>query len=626
MDETSAEDKDNYTVTDKDGNNVRISSADLTDKDEVTLTLSKDLEDGDSYKVAIEDVEDKAGNKVADVSKTFQAKETNSVSDVKATYYDAGSSSQKLIIDFDRKMLADGSRYAINNLENYDLTDGTTTINLSDYDDVDIKVVEDAHKVEIKLPGSDAATNDDRFDFSNGTFNLTINKVKDTNENISDILTKTIVANANNIGLDSDNDKPMAVDQETIKLVFDEELTFDKNDIQIKYGTFAGDVFTPDSADAIITPASTNITRENGKTIVTYTLKEEDQLSYNGQYKGHDVAVTTKATVESKNTYGDTITPNQTWKLKDEIAPALAKLEETAGGDPTSTVKYDVPMDDRSDFEDAVKIVAFDSTTKTATIQLVFQENLTNANINEYTFKTDDSDVDVVSATLIAPNTIQVVVDTDDNSTDYSSVDDFIGLGITTGSNEVFDTAADANKAVVNAEVEIKDQTAIDAAQQAVADAQKVAAAKTAIAGGTYTNLEVADTNDAAQKLAAVQAVVDGLKGDTTATVTADGANFSVAISLNAANDTASITTATFVQSDAGKVAEAKATIQGLGIAWNTDLATTITDATTAIGGATLPAGVTATAAEGTDANAGKVVITITSGAVTDSTIVIAQP
>ncbi len=77
--------------------------------------------------------------------------------------------------------------------------------------------------------------------------------------------------------------------------------------------------------------------------------------------------------------------------------------------------------------------------------------------------------------------------------------------------------------------------------------AETLAAAKTAIEGATYTDLAVDDPNDAAQQLAAVQAVVDSVKGDTTALVTADGANFSVAISFSGANDTVIITTATFV-------------------------------------------------------------------------------
>ncbi|MFU0825783.1 Ig-like domain-containing protein [Clostridium sp.] len=124
IEKKSSEDKGNYTVKDKDGKELRISKAEKTDDDEVTLTLSKELEDGDKYEVTVEDVEDKAGNKISKVTKTFTAKETQAVKadDITVRYYDAGKSNQKIVVDFDTKMLADGSRYAINNLENYDLT------------------------------------------------------------------------------------------------------------------------------------------------------------------------------------------------------------------------------------------------------------------------------------------------------------------------------------------------------------------------------------------------------------------------------------------------------------------------------------------------------------------------
>ncbi|MFS0690421.1 hypothetical protein AB1K89_14400, partial [Sporosarcina sp. 179-K 8C2 HS] len=76
------------------------------------------------------------------------------------------------------------------------------------------------------------------------------------------------------------------------------------------------------------------------------------------------------------------------------------------------------------------------------------------------------------------------------------------------------------------------------------------------------------------------------------------------------------------VPTDAVKVASAKSTIEGLNISWNTDVATTVVSANIAIENATLPEGVTAVVAEGTDSNAGKVVITITSGTESDTIVI----
>ena len=100
----------------------------------------------------------------------------------------------------------------------------------------------------------------------------------------------------------------------------------------------------------------------------------------------------------------------------------------------------------------------------------------------------------------------------------------------------------------------------------AEAEAAAVAAAKAAIEGANYSNLEVTDISNQAQKTAAVQGIVDGVKGETTATVIwiAGTSKYDVVISLNAANAaTTRITTATFVQSDESKVAAAKAAIEG---------------------------------------------------------------
>ena len=80
------------------------------------------------------------------------------------------------------------------------------------------------------------------------------------------------------------------------------------------------------------------------------------------------------------------------------------------------------------------------------------------------------------------------------------------------------------------------------------ADIAAVAGAKSAISGGTYTNLVVTDSADQAIKTAAVQAKVNLYKGTTTATVTWADPNYNVAISQGGASDSYTITTATFLQ------------------------------------------------------------------------------
>ncbi|MBI2052346.1 MAG: lamin tail domain-containing protein [Candidatus Sungbacteria bacterium] len=108
-------------------------------------------------------------------------------------------------------------------------------------------------------------------------------------------------------------------------------------------------------------------------------------------------------------------------------------------------------------------------------------------------------------------------------------------------------------------------RTTLEATEtEAVADVASVTAAKLAINGATYADLQVVSVNDQDQMTEAVQAVVDAAKNDETvvAVVTFDNSDpdnafYNVEISKNAASDSAIITTATFSQSEADAAAAA---------------------------------------------------------------------
>lgn len=442
LDKDTAEDKDNYTIKDKDGKEVRISGKPVLDDKEkkVTITLSKDLEDGEEYSVTVEDVEDKAGNKIAKVTKKFTAKNTEAVkeSDVKAKYYDASKSSQKIVVDFDTKMLADGSRYAINNLDNYDLTivkgGKTYKINLSDYDGASIKAVNNGTKAEIKLPGNNA-DDDDRFNFEDADLDaenkplikLRINKVEDANGNKTDIMNVDVHNGSESGSIEIDGDVE-AVDRETIKVVFDDEITLDKGDISLVYD------------GGTLTPSSTKVEKANGKTTVTYKLKESEQLDYSGEYEGNQVYLVVNSKAKSKNSYGDTLKADRK-KVKDKIAPELAKIDN-------NVVVKNTKIDDRDDYDDAVRVVKYNASTNTATIELIFEENIQKA-VTESMFETDDSDVDVVYASA-EDNILTLELQAD--SADYKEAKDFLGLRINSKGNNIFDKAG--NGAPVDTEIQ----------------------------------------------------------------------------------------------------------------------------------------------------------------------------
>jgi|GEM_PF-2295188 len=138
--------------------------------------------------------------------------------------------------------------------------------------------------------------------------------------------------------------------------------------------------------------------------------------------------------------------------------------------------------------------------------------------------------------TLLNANNLELTL------TDYAGLD---AMGKTAVGTEMLGVNTFTDKAAVQSAVTTAITNAKPASDGRIADIAAVASAKTAITGGTYTNLEVVNLVQAT-KTAAVQVVVDSLKDTTTAVVTFATPNYSVAISKGAASDTYIITTATF--------------------------------------------------------------------------------
>jgi len=152
--------------------------------------------------------------------------------------------------------------------------------------------------------------------------------------------------------------------------------------------------------------------------------------------------------------------------------------------------------------------------------------------VAEYTNATDAA----TFVTLLNANALELTL------TNYAGLD---ATGKTAVGTEMLGIDTFADKAAVQSAVTTAIANAKPASDGRIADIAAVASAKTAITGGTYTNLEVVNLVQAT-KTAAVQVVVDLLKDTTTAVVTFATPNYSVAISKGAASDTYIITTATF--------------------------------------------------------------------------------
>jgi hypothetical protein len=96
MDADSIVDEDNYTLLDEDGDEVEdaIVSAVASDTDEVTITFDDEL--SGFYSIVLEDLEDLAGNDIADTTLEFEVDDLTAplVADFSATIYNPGTDEQ----------------------------------------------------------------------------------------------------------------------------------------------------------------------------------------------------------------------------------------------------------------------------------------------------------------------------------------------------------------------------------------------------------------------------------------------------------------------------------------------------------------------------------------------------
>ncbi|KEI02361.1 hypothetical protein [Clostridium botulinum] len=263
----------NYTIKDNKGKEWKIDKVekDGTSEKEFIIFTTKDLDNELKYSLTAENVEDKAGNPIKKVTKDFKVKDNDPVSpsDITVKVYSAGTSSQKLVVDFDTKMKMDDSRYSAKDKSKYTLVardkndktkylnvfDGKSSINLADMYKSEIKKAKDGKAVEITIPSKENK-NDlkdkqynlkdlsvDKINHSDVELILQVDRVEDMNGNVTernfqipinmkkDFLGK---GSEGSIMFDDDEDfKPQVVSPEEIFFAFDDKVDFNIKDIKV---------------------------------------------------------------------------------------------------------------------------------------------------------------------------------------------------------------------------------------------------------------------------------------------------------------------------------------------------------------------------------------------------------
>lgn len=325
MDEDTAEEVENYTILDKDGKEVEdvIVSADIDD-DVVTITFDDEMS-GD-YSIVIEGLDDKAGNTIVKVTKTFDISDVtppNFASDFSYKLYAPGTADQMLKVSFGEEMSVEG-KYSVVDLDKYVFVDvNDDAINLSKVEDATIKAVDGNKAVEIELPYDAADPADDTYAFSGGD-QLDIARVADAADNTTPQLVCADIAYVGGIEVTVETVEQTAAD--TIVVTLEDRLTkFYSSDFTI-YASANTD-FIP--AEEVEVARIRHTINEDGMSVVTFTLEADINTDgtkdtfATGDLVYVDIIPSASASV---NKYGEELETNH-FALEDDAAPVLVVAE-----------------------------------------------------------------------------------------------------------------------------------------------------------------------------------------------------------------------------------------------------------------------------------------------------------
>lgn len=310
LDADIAEDKDNYTVLDADGEEVEIDDITYANK-VVTVDFDDDL--SGVYSIVIENIEDASENEMDTKTLEFEVDDMIApvaATDFDATLFNAGAAGQMVKINFGEKMATDG-KYSVLDIEKYVVDNNV----LADLDaDVEIKLVDNGEAVEITVESTvDNAT--DGVDLAAN--NVVFGRVADAAGNYTALLENTVAMTAaGNVLIDTV--EVVALDK--IEVTFDDLLDdFNASDIIITTDN-TDDGTAP--ADSALSLAKRSIsTDKDGNTVVTITLV--DELEYNATTDGATSVYAYIVSENSENKYGETVSTNDNKVADDKIAADL---------------------------------------------------------------------------------------------------------------------------------------------------------------------------------------------------------------------------------------------------------------------------------------------------------------
>ena len=345
MDPDTAEDVDNYTLVDPDGDKVTIKDANFVSGStkKVELELRDSDPDSGTYELTIQKVEDKAGNTIEKVTLKVNITDSKPISyDGLAAYYEKyGSDKYRIYIEFGEELATSGNYSAVDLFKYEVSTDWDSDEQTGNFDNLGTLEKDDEIYAKVDLVDNGKTvriTTDYAFDVNPATGDLTdknyikiVGRIADaagnfTSEAESDAIEITAKA-AIRIW------KAEAKSKTTIEVTFDNGYltSYDPADFLIwKDENETGNVDNQhDDGEKLLSVKSVTKGSDPDKAIITLVDKKGNTLP--ADTTGYCLG--TKTTTKSKNASGRLlqdgigVRSNNAITITDKIAPGVAKLD-----------------------------------------------------------------------------------------------------------------------------------------------------------------------------------------------------------------------------------------------------------------------------------------------------------
>ena len=374
-------DEDNFKLLDENGKEIKDIIDDVDPNgDEITIKFDEDL-NGD-YTLVIEDLEDLAGNVIADTTVDFTVDDMEAPvhSNFTVVVYKAGQSGQKIKVNFGEKMATEG-KYSVTDLEKYAIVvkgDQNDIIELADAKfkkDIKITVVDGGKAVEISIPYAPAGKTNkvdgyninpkDRDTDTDTPYDLLkIARVADAAGNYTKAYSADLPINGQGVVKLS---SAKATAKDTIVVEFSDSFkTFDSDDIELYKGS------GPAAIKIKPSKKKTSI-NSDGNTVVTFTLMSDDKLGTDAKLGDQLIFVKTKDEPASVNKYGEKLEGGVEVPVADKIAPELAKRPGNKGKDVADVIGY---VYDAAYLDDDLELESYPKDTYYNLVVLTFTEEI----------------------------------------------------------------------------------------------------------------------------------------------------------------------------------------------------------------------------------------------------------